>query len=65
MVLTSCRDVTTGNANPHPEIDPEEALPHVRVYATGRSDYLNQINNVLVYLGVFCSSMPSSLVLSP
>jgi malate dehydrogenase (oxaloacetate-decarboxylating) len=40
-------------ANPHPEIDPEEALPHVRVFATGRSDYPNQINNVLVFPGVF------------
>ncbi|TVY07104.1 NAD-dependent malic enzyme [Paenibacillus cremeus] len=40
-------------ANPTPEIDPEEALPHVRVFATGRSDYPNQINNVLVFPGLF------------
>ncbi|MFC5447019.1 NAD-dependent malic enzyme [Paenibacillus aestuarii] len=40
-------------ANPHPEIEPEEALPHVRVFATGRSDYPNQINNVLVFPGLF------------
>lgn len=40
-------------ANPKPEIEPEEALPHVRVFATGRSDYPNQINNVLVFPGVF------------
>ena len=40
-------------ANPKPEIDPEEALPHVRVFATGRSDYPNQINNVLVFPGIF------------
>lgn len=40
-------------ANPHPEIDPELALPHVRVFATGRSDYPNQINNVLVFPGMF------------
>ncbi len=40
-------------ANPQPEIDPEEALPHVRVFATGRSDYPNQINNVLVFPGIF------------
>ncbi|OXM84052.1 NAD-dependent malic enzyme [Paenibacillus rigui] len=40
-------------ANPKPEIDPEEALPHVRVFATGRSDYPNQINNVLVFPGLF------------
>lgn len=40
-------------ANPQPEITPEEALPYVRVYATGRSDYPNQINNVLVFPGLF------------
>lgn len=40
-------------ANPHPEIDPIEALPYVRVFATGRSDYPNQINNVLVFPGLF------------
>lgn len=40
-------------ANPVPEISPEEALPYVRVYATGRSDYPNQINNVLVFPGLF------------
>lgn len=40
-------------ANPEPEIDPELALPHVRVLATGRSDYPNQINNVLVFPGIF------------
>ncbi|MEX1031313.1 MAG: NAD-dependent malic enzyme [Paenibacillaceae bacterium] len=40
-------------ANPDPEIDPELALPHVRVLATGRSDYPNQINNVLVFPGIF------------
>ncbi|WP_068498365.1 NAD-dependent malic enzyme [Paenibacillus kribbensis] len=40
-------------ANPQPEIAPEEAIPHVRVFATGRSDYPNQINNVLVFPGIF------------
>lgn len=40
-------------ANPYPEITPEAALPYVKVYATGRSDYPNQINNVLVFPGVF------------
>ncbi|TVY08329.1 NAD-dependent malic enzyme [Paenibacillus cremeus] len=40
-------------ANPSPEIAPDEALPHVRVFATGRSDYPNQINNVLVFPGIF------------
>ena len=40
-------------ANPVPEIMPEEAAPHVRVMATGRSDYPNQINNVLCFPGFF------------
>jgi malate dehydrogenase (oxaloacetate-decarboxylating) len=40
-------------ANPVPEVRPEEAAPHVRVMATGRSDYPNQINNVLAFPGVF------------
>jgi malate dehydrogenase (oxaloacetate-decarboxylating) len=40
-------------ANPEPEIRPEEAEPHVAVLATGRSDYPNQINNVLCFPGFF------------
>lgn len=40
-------------ANPIPEIMPEEALPCVRIMATGRSDYPNQINNVLCFPGIF------------
>jgi len=40
-------------ANPVPEIQPEEAERHVRVMATGRSDYANQINNVLCFPGFF------------
>jgi len=40
-------------ANPNPEVHPEEAAPHVRVMATGRSDFPNQINNVLAFPGVF------------
>jgi malate dehydrogenase (oxaloacetate-decarboxylating) len=40
-------------ANPVPEIMPEDAEPHVRVMATGRSDYPNQINNVLCFPGFF------------
>ena len=40
-------------ANPNPEVRPEEAAAHVRVMATGRSDYPNQINNVLAFPGVF------------
>jgi malate dehydrogenase (oxaloacetate-decarboxylating) len=40
-------------ANPIPEIMPEEAEEHVAVIATGRSDYPNQINNVLCFPGIF------------
>ena len=40
-------------ANPNPEITPEEAEPYARVIATGRSDYPNQINNVLCFPGIF------------
>jgi malate dehydrogenase (oxaloacetate-decarboxylating) len=40
-------------ANPTPEIQPEEAGRCVRVMATGRSDYPNQINNVLCFPGFF------------
>src|SRR5215471_11185963 len=40
-------------ANPVPEIMPEVAAPYVRIMATGRSDYPNQINNVLGFPGIF------------
>jgi malate dehydrogenase (oxaloacetate-decarboxylating) len=40
-------------ANPIPEIMPEEMPDNVTVVATGRSDYANQINNVLVFPGLF------------
>ena len=40
-------------SNPTPEIMPEDAWPHVAVMATGRSDYPNQLNNVLCFPGLF------------
>jgi malate dehydrogenase (oxaloacetate-decarboxylating) len=40
-------------ANPNPEVTPEEAEEYVRIVATGRSDYPNQINNVLCFPGIF------------
>jgi malate dehydrogenase (oxaloacetate-decarboxylating) len=40
-------------ANPNPEVLPEEAAPYARIVATGRSDYPNQINNVLCFPGIF------------
>jgi len=49
----SSRPVVFALANPDPEIAPEDALPIVRVLATGRSDYPNQINNMLSFPGIF------------
>ena len=40
-------------ANPDPEISPIHALSHCRIFATGRSDYPNQINNALAFPGIF------------
>jgi malate dehydrogenase (oxaloacetate-decarboxylating) len=40
-------------ANPTPEVQPEDVSDRVRITATGRSDYPNQINNVLAFPGVF------------
>jgi malate dehydrogenase (oxaloacetate-decarboxylating) len=40
-------------ANPEPEIAPELAQPFCRVLATGRSDYPNQVNNLLAFPGIF------------
>src|SRR4029078_4224578 len=40
-------------SNPTPEVTPEEASAYARVIATGRSDYPNQINNVLCFPGIF------------
>ena len=55
MVRTMAQDpVIFACANPTPEIFPEEALEAgARVVGTGRSDYPNQINNVLVFPGIF------------
>src|ERR671922_1328059 len=59
--VVSLKDVKSMNrdaivfamANPTPEIQPEEAGPFVRVMATGRSDYPNQINNSCCFPGFF------------
>ncbi len=47
------RPIVFAMANPDPEIRPEEAHPYAAVMATGRSDYPNQINNVLCFPGMF------------
>jgi len=46
-------------ANPTPEIMPELAEPYARIIATGRSDYANQINNVLAFPGIFRGALDS------
>jgi malate dehydrogenase (oxaloacetate-decarboxylating) len=59
--ILSAEDVKTMNdgsivfalANPDPEVDPDAAREYAAVVATGRSDYPNQINNVLAFPGVF------------
>jgi malate dehydrogenase (oxaloacetate-decarboxylating) len=59
--IVTAKDLTKMNpdpfvfamANPDPEVRPEEAAPYVSVMATGRSDYPNQINNVLAFPGIF------------
>ena len=45
--------IVFGLANPTPEVHPDVAHRHARVVATGRSDYPNQINNVLAFPGIF------------
>jgi malate dehydrogenase (oxaloacetate-decarboxylating) len=45
--------VVFGLANPVPEVHPDLAHRHARVVATGRSDFPNQINNVLAFPGIF------------
>jgi malate dehydrogenase (oxaloacetate-decarboxylating) len=52
-------------SNPTPEVAPEEAEPYARVIATGRSDYPNQINNVLCFPGIFRGRSTSARARSP
>ena len=47
-------------SNPDPEIDPMIARKHAAVVATGRSDYPNQINNVLAFPGVFAGALDAA-----
>ncbi|MGA7934854.1 MAG: malic enzyme-like NAD(P)-binding protein [Kovacikia sp.] len=54
MVKSMAKDpIVFAMANPIPEIQPELVTQDVAVMATGRSDYPNQINNVLAFPGVF------------
>jgi malate dehydrogenase (oxaloacetate-decarboxylating) len=54
IVATMAPDaIIFGLANPMPEVHPDVARRHARVVATGRSDFPNQINNVLAFPGIF------------
>jgi malate dehydrogenase (oxaloacetate-decarboxylating) len=53
LQLMAEKPIVFAMANPTPEIMPEVAEPFVSVMATGRSDYPNQINNVLCFPGIF------------
>ena len=54
LVATMAADaIIFGLANPTPEVLPDVARRHARVVATGRSDFPNQINNVLAFPGIF------------
>ena len=47
------RSIVFALANPDPEVHPDVARRHAAVVATGRSDFPNQINNVLAFPGIF------------
>ena len=53
VALMADESIIFGLANPNPEVHPDLAHRHARVVATGRSDYPNQINNVLAFPGIF------------
>ena len=53
LKLMQKKPIVFAMSNPEPEISPDEASPLVAVMATGRSDYPNQINNVLCFPGIF------------
>ena len=53
-ISTMARDpIVLAMANPTPEIMPDIAAPYVAVMATGRSDFPNQVNNLLAFPGIF------------
>ncbi len=53
LVKMNPNPIVFAMANPDPEVSPEEAGRYARILATGRSDYPNQINNVLCFPGIF------------
>src|SRR6201999_4295772 len=60
LIATMAADgIVFALSNPDPEIHPEIAARHAAVVATGRSDFPNQINNVLAFPGVFRGALDS------
>ena len=55
------RAVVFALANPTPEVDPVEAAEYAEIVATGRSDFPNQINNVLAFPGLFRGILDSHI----
>ena len=53
------RSIIFALANPDPEVHPDVAHRHAAVVATGRSDFPNQINNVLAFPGIFRGALDS------
>jgi malate dehydrogenase (oxaloacetate-decarboxylating) len=51
--LMSTDRIVFAMANPDPEVPPQLAHSHCRIFATGRSDFPNQINNALAFPGIF------------
>ncbi|MBV8726642.1 MAG: NAD-dependent malic enzyme [Candidatus Eremiobacteraeota bacterium] len=59
-IATMARDpIVFAMANPTPEIMPEIAAPYVAVMATGRSNFPNQVNNLLAFPGIFRGALDS------
>jgi malate dehydrogenase (oxaloacetate-decarboxylating) len=57
-VATMAKDcIITAMANPNPEIHPDVAHKYAAVVATGRSDFPNQVNNVLAFPGIFAGAL--------
>lgn len=56
------RAIVFAMANPDPEVDPEIAGRHAEVVATGRSDFPNQINNVLAFPGFFRGLLDAGVI---
>ena len=59
VAAMAARSIVFALANPDPEVHPDVAHRHAAVVATGRSDFPNQINNVLAFPGIFRGALDS------